>query len=100
MDERKFLLAVIVLGLLFLALWPWHILLAVCLILIGLLLGGVRGWIVLQHHQVDIEAKKRKAVDVFPKPCPPPIPREVRVGIRIGSARSSNPSTKSEPGAT
>jgi len=62
MDERKFLLAVIVLGLLFLALWPWHILLAVCLILIGLLLGGVRGWMVLQHHQVDIEAKKRKAL--------------------------------------
>src|SRR6266568_870083 len=62
MDERKFLLAVIVLGLLFLALWPWHILLAVCLILIGLLLGGVRGYMAWEHHRVDIEAKKRKAL--------------------------------------
>lgn len=42
-------------------LWPWHVLIALSLLFIGLSAGGMRLFMAWEHHRVDIEAKRNRA---------------------------------------
>lgn len=43
------------------ALWPWHVALAILALTLGALGLGVKGYMVWEHHRADIEIKKTQA---------------------------------------